>query len=240
MFGRCGELLAFAVLEDHRLEAVIHLGVHHWAVPVALNVSSQTLVRRAPGHLAHLAAPKRPIAEASEMIPQSQGVFVLFHVNESVSQTPGAFEVRGQVDEIVLRAEPRCLKQAEEHVPCVVGGQVPHDDSGPASLVPVSVVAGAAADNFRLAGPTHGAMCFCNTQPGVSLLHGKSSRVVFTTIPRAHVTPSRLWPEGRWHHHHRGGTVHRHRGHCRGGRPMAPQLILECRLSFMHVQTAAL
>mmetsp|Transcript_99887 Transcript_99887/g.308153 ORF Transcript_99887/g.308153 Transcript_99887/m.308153 type:complete len:239 (-) Transcript_99887:89-805(-) len=119
------ECAARPLLEHHGLVVVGHVLVHHGAVPVALDVCRQALVRTAPADTTDLLARDHPLAKALEDLPEGRGLLRADEVDEGVAQAGVRLEVHGQVHEIVLPREALRVEQRQEHGAGVVVGQVP-------------------------------------------------------------------------------------------------------------------
>lgn len=91
---------AFALEVDRRLEGIGHLVVHDVAVPVALEVGGEALVRSAPVHAADLAAPDGPAAEAVEGPEDFRGGLVRHEVHECIAKRSPGSEIHRQIHKI--------------------------------------------------------------------------------------------------------------------------------------------
>jgi len=73
--------------------------MHHWGIPVALNVRSNALKSVAPRYLTHLVTLEAPRAEAAEVVVEFHGHLGLHKVDEAVAKVGHLLlEVHGEID----------------------------------------------------------------------------------------------------------------------------------------------
>jgi hypothetical protein len=75
--------------------------VHQWAIPVAVNVSHETLVWAVPSHLAHIIAAEGPLAETFEMLMDTQGNIVGDEVHNCIPQACSGLKIDRHMQEVI-------------------------------------------------------------------------------------------------------------------------------------------
>ena len=80
--------------------------MHHRAVPIALNVRQQALMRSAEAHPTHLGCGQGPAREAIKGSPEEHDALLIHEVHEGIAQIRMAVEVAGQIEEVEVPVQP--------------------------------------------------------------------------------------------------------------------------------------
>mmetsp|Transcript_9428 Transcript_9428/g.27851 ORF Transcript_9428/g.27851 Transcript_9428/m.27851 type:complete len:375 (+) Transcript_9428:178-1302(+) len=121
---------SLAVPEDHGLVLLWHCRVHHWAVPVPLDVLIQALVRVRPRDLADLGTVKEPPREALKGLHEAQRVLMGQEVDKCVAKINAIPKVHGQVDEVIICLELVLIQESQQHPLSIPVRNVPEHNRG--------------------------------------------------------------------------------------------------------------
>mmetsp|Transcript_13696 Transcript_13696/g.30423 ORF Transcript_13696/g.30423 Transcript_13696/m.30423 type:complete len:387 (-) Transcript_13696:403-1563(-) len=125
------ENCALTAFKDDGPVLIRHCVVHNRAVPVALHMSLEALVRVAPAYSADLPTGQHPIGESMEALPEARHNRRFHEVHERVAQASPGLEVDGQVDEVVEPLEAHSIEHRQEHLAIVIVRQVPEHHRRP-------------------------------------------------------------------------------------------------------------
>mmetsp|Transcript_96599 Transcript_96599/g.207232 ORF Transcript_96599/g.207232 Transcript_96599/m.207232 type:complete len:203 (+) Transcript_96599:672-1280(+) len=133
--GRRREIRPDTVLENDRLELVLHLWVHHGAVPIAVHVLLETLRWPTPLDLHSCLCIGQLPLHLDEIVHEPLRILVCDEVHEGISEAEAGVEVEGHVDEVVVADEAHGIEQASQRIPAAGLRDIPDDHCGQRSRV---------------------------------------------------------------------------------------------------------
>lgn len=123
----CWKADPHAAVEEHGPLVICNFGVHHSAVPVALNVAWQAL-KLAPRHLRNLVALQTPCSEALKGVEEAVSFRCGYKVDEGISDQSITTEIEGRVEKIIATFEALGVNEVQEFIATVVVRQIPPHD----------------------------------------------------------------------------------------------------------------
>lgn len=96
--------------------------MHHWTVPVAINVRLEALEGVAPSDFAHFLTRKAPIFEAGELLAKSLCHLCVHKIYECISKPRAVLKVNWKVDEVESLSITLCNEKINQHLTGVVIG----------------------------------------------------------------------------------------------------------------------
>lgn len=122
--GRWWESSPHALLEENWFPLIWDRMMHHWAVPVSLEMFFKALRGATPGDSAHFLAWHPPISEAFKLVEAMLSVSDRDKVEESIPQPGLVGEVHRQICKVIGASKAHGIDHLEEHVPRVVVGHI--------------------------------------------------------------------------------------------------------------------
>jgi len=117
---------AYTPHEENWLVRIGHAAVHQWAVPVPLDVRTQTLLSVAPLDLAPLLTVNRQTIKNCHGL---KSLLILLEIHKAVPKDGGLLEIEWDINEIVQTTKANFIQDPAELVVRTICGQILHNES---------------------------------------------------------------------------------------------------------------
>lgn len=126
--GRRRKFNPVAILKQHRLESVRHIGMHDTAIPVLVDEHFQTLVRGAPDDFQDLPACRvAPMRESCELDLRKLSLDTTSHINKAVTQACSGVQVCGRISKIDMLKKASVSQDLQKLRLAKSAGKVPQE-----------------------------------------------------------------------------------------------------------------